>query len=417
LQYGHADPGWRRVVRFVGRIRWWTWILLLLIAPSVANLWQNRAVWVRHDPGAPTTRVSAVQPHGIAVSRDERRIAFCDRKRVVVLDSLSGREIFHVPIDAAVVSISHDGRRLVTAAEDRSVCLIDMTDGKELLEIPCQRNRVADSLFSLSDDGSRLVIRGEDGISLWDTASATKLKDLFSDLVTNTFTVTTDQQNQAHFIELPSGRERFAVANVSPRNFQLTPDGQHLLLTDINKLTLVDAATGKVIRAVPSAAGTYWSIPTISPDSRFIASEDPSPLTPWADSTTIFDANTLATVATVPGDVYEGSQPFSKDSKRFVISHDIGSVVILNTGTWKAITELRPGLPMSGFNSGELSWYLSENLIVTSSTVRDPGGSFCYWSKRRPDAWWGVVVLTQFWLALAIALLAASSFVRDICRS
>jgi hypothetical protein len=464
LQYGHADPRWRRWWRWVRRIRWWTWILILLVAPVITYFWGSRAVWVRHDPGAPDKRRSPVMPAGICTSPDGSRIAFRTRDSVVLLDTKSGRELFHSATSAEIVSITHDGQHLVTAASDDAIRIFDMTDGRQLAEIPAQDHKVADSLYSLSKDGSRMIVRSQEGIGLWDCGSGKEIKQLvdadhpiadgasftesgrfaavwYSDkieyfraadgsldhicplpdstyptnLVGEGFVLTADQNQQYHWIQSPSGVEQFAIpGQIGGRSFQLTPDGQRLICLSVTGLTLVNTFDGKVIRSMPSPSGAFWYTSAMSADGRFIAAEAPSTRFPWSGSVTVFDTRTLAALAVVPGDVFEGSHPFSPDGSRFVISRFIGGISILDTATWKPVSELVSALPMSGFNSGESSWYLSDNLIVTSSTPRDPGGSFCYWSKRRPDAWWGVVVLPQFCLALAVTLLAITSFVRDI---
>jgi WD40 repeat protein len=145
--------------------------LILLVVPAISQFWINRSVWIRHDPGLGTKRYLPVLPSWICVSPDESRIAFSTRDSVVVIDSKSGREIFHTPTSAEIVAISHDGRRLVTGGQGEPVCLFDMDNGKKLAEVPGADHRTAEAILAVSKDGSRMIVRSNDRISLWDSTS------------------------------------------------------------------------------------------------------------------------------------------------------------------------------------------------------------------------------------------------------
>jgi hypothetical protein len=468
LDYGRAQAPWRRWGRWLRCIHWRTWILILLIAPSIANFWINTAVWIRHDPGLGTKRYPPLLPSCICASPDESRLAFRARDSVHVIDSKSGREIFHTQSPAEFIAISHDGRRLFTAGQGQPVCIFDLTSAQKLAQIPGADNRTTEAMIAVSNDGSRLIVRSNDSITLWDSTSGKKIRELVntdrmsravwinftgndrfatvacddeieyyraangildhacplpdscfsSGAISDIYALATDRQNQLHWIDSPSGVQRFVVPiGAGGGEFQLTPDGRRLICASMAGLTLVDTTNGKIIRSLPSLPGppgTYWYLSRMSPDGRLIAANGSPYAFPGTYKTTILDTHTLATAAVIPGTLFEGSSPFSPDGSRIVVSDGLFSSSVLKTTTWKPVSQLISGLPMSGFNSGEFSWYASDNIIITSSSPRDPGGSFCYWTKHRPDAWYGLAELPQCWLALGVTLMAALSFLRDI---
>lgn len=59
----------------------------------------------------------------------------------------------------------------------------------------------------------------------------------------------------------------------------------------------------------------------------------------------------------------------------------------------------------------ELFFSKDGNYILTSS-VGD--GTQRIWRRRRPETWWGIALLWEFWVALGIGLMLAGNFVQDV---
>ncbi len=137
-------------------------------------------------------------------------------------------------------AFSPDGRKLIAAAYDGSLRLLDTRTGKELRRLDGHLGKVWTVAFH--PDGRHVVSGGFDGsVRLWDLASAREVK-------------------------------RFAGHTDYVRSVAVTPDGRHILSGgDDRLLRLWDVESGKEVRSFPGHQHFVWSV-ALSRDGKHAVS-------------------------------------------------------------------------------------------------------------------------------------------------
>ena len=435
--------------------------------------WENAGVW---QGVVIANKTTALQNNwwwksDFAVSADERYLAINADHKVAIYDRIARKTLLSIPSisDLRQLFFSRDGKVLLTRDQNEVLRLYDVFTGKKRLEMQGKGDSSAQDEGELSPDGSILVANALSGIELWNTNTGCKIASLngpairiasasrwygrplfitsdsryivagvgydfmrfnasdgtfvddvpLPDEEANQFLLRTNRNGTTmayidwvspfpvHVIDRQTGKDRFAPVNSGPTTYylQVTHDQKGILVGEQPgprgncRLTYIDSATG----ATTSSAACQQFGPWFeeSPDSRFLACHD------LLGGTVILDTRSLRTLADLPGQFESEQTPFSSEGRRlFLRVGDGNDLAIYDTATWKLLSTLRPGK-----NTGDVR-YISDNTILTIEDDR----KLLSWTRRRPEAWYGVAVLWQFWAALIAAGGFLSFAIRDLKR-
>ncbi|MFH1982499.1 MAG: caspase family protein [Pseudomonadota bacterium] len=213
----------------------------------------------------------------IAISADGKRIVSAsDDKSVKVWDVASGREITTLKGHGERVlaaAISPDGRYVLSGSVDDTLRLWDADTGREVRRFEGHRNWV--TAVAMSPDGRHAVSGSHRTLKLWDITDGRQIR---------AFEGNTDSVSSVAV----SGDGRFAVAGVrrwdivngreigslegfsgSSRSVAVSPDGRYVLLQDGDlTLKLWDAASGRAEKTLYGESGTVNAV-AFTPDGRF----------------------------------------------------------------------------------------------------------------------------------------------------
>lgn len=202
--------------------------------------------------------------------------------RVSMWDVATNRSLFDSPIDLPIdarIEFSSDGRLLVAYRDNAEI--LDSRTGEHVSRLDLKRaDPPWDVTFNLS--GTKVVVAGQRA-EIWGTAG-------------------TFERRLLARADLPNRMPTFA---------RFTHDGQHVIVSAYNGVSVSDAKTGQNLREIslPGFAGPL----TISSDDNWC-------LVMWSDSpqdrATLLNLNTGKEVATLPFGSILG---FSNDSKKFLV--------------------------------------------------------------------------------------------------
>ena len=212
-----------------------------------------------------------------------------------------------------------------------------------------------------------------------------------------------------HVLDAASGAERFAPVNISGNpsypQLQFTNDGHRLFVRTYLGTYLSSKMT---VVSVDVVTGTHAFLPAntlsndfaLSPDGRFIVG--PSPKHQVA---AVLDAATFKQMTSVSGELSPYLFPFSANSRRVML---LGpkSRILYDTVSWNPIANFRPG------EHDAVTHPMSDGSVLTLSNDHE----IVIWKENHPKAWWGVVVLWQFWLVLLAAAAFVISATRDVWK-
>ncbi len=240
--------------------------------------------------------------HGVAFSRDGKRVAAGSGDTVKVCDATTGRETLTLKGHASVVfsvAFSPGGKRIASCGIDKTVKVWNAATGQETLTLKGHASTVNSVAFS--PDGKWIVsggFLGDNTIEVWDAA--------------------TGQET----LTLNGGSDVTCVA--------FSPDGKRIVSgsgLDDNTIKVWDAATGQETLTLKGHTSVVNSV-AFSPDGkRIVSGSDDKTVKVW-------DAATGQETLTLKGRAYSVlSVAFSPDGKRIVSSSSDNTVKV-----WDAVT-------------------------------------------------------------------------------
>lgn len=210
------------------------------------------------------------------------------------------------------VSLSPDGRLLLTGALDKEARIWDVGTGQTLRTIGPLAEGI--NWASFSPDGSKVVTASRDGVArVWDAATTGLLKEL----------------------RVPSDVEKKSVNHAI-----FSPDGTRVLTGGEDGLPRIwDIQTGNIVKVL-TGQGSFVNTVAYSPDGKLIGAAG-GPATNGEGTAHVWDAQTGMTVGTLPG--HQGSVlyiSFSPDSKRILTAGKDGTSRVWEVGTWRELAKL-----------------------------------------------------------------------------
>ena len=200
------------------------------------------------------------------------------RGSIQLWDAETGQGLLHVPFRAHHVSFSTEGRRLMGIGADSSMKTWDVRTGAELGSFQ-GRDRYQGPI-AVSRTGELLISGDSTGaVEIWETAPAERT------------------------LELPLREWGYTVG--------FSPDGKQIVSGSSHVLTIWNAVTGELIRAIPGHSGTVHTV-AFHPNGRQVLSAS------WDGCIKLWDVDTGEELLKVPGGTRQyDSISFSPRGDRF----------------------------------------------------------------------------------------------------
>ncbi|HYG74326.1 MAG TPA: hypothetical protein VEK08_04910 [Planctomycetota bacterium] len=353
-------------------------LLGVLLIGSGALLWQNSAPWVRvrmfAADGNRNVPCDGYQ-RLVAFSPDGSRLCYCGETTTPqIVDLATGTKLFRLgePANAAYcVSYSPDGHWIVAAGRD-SVRIWNASTGAEQRAIE-RADRIANASFS--PDSKQVIAASYNGAAyVWDRESGREVAKLFVD----------------------PGEDFHPWATQCA---VFSPDGKWVATINHLDLRLWDTATWKL----HSSAQLPWTVfgATFSPDStRLLTAGDDGSLRHWR----INPLEMMHTIKAPDQTRHMHAVEFAPGGEKYIAASCDGRLSI-----WKVFRD-NPLAYVVG-PPDLISASLSPNGENIAAAARS--GAVWLYSKRRPEYWWGLAWLPEFWLTLALGTVFCWSVIGD----
>ena len=344
-----------------------------------------------------------------------RRLAIADRDDTVhILETASFKEVGFLKGHLAslrFIRIFPDGSRVLTAASDGSAQIWDATTGRSIArldtshlpqiphnfnDIPCWQIEFLDA--DISRDGTRVAAVAKSPISrtpfgVWDAGTGALVTLLESDRYCSMST---------------PGRSPAFIRFVMDDRGVVADEGSYTL-------GLFDARDGKKMARFRFPCGTCegcWDSVEVSPDgNRFYARTDRHRLVVCdvRNGTSCVVNETANPSRERHGGSLWNLLAVSPDGRRILTCYPELPPRIRDAETLELLDELTEPWSSDGQTSAGFS-HDGRTVAVCSIVV----GSLDIWTRRRPELWWGIACLAEFWIALVAGIALIASLIRSV---
>jgi WD40 repeat protein len=244
-----------------------------------------------------------------------------------------------------VCSFSRDGRKILTAG-DKKAWLWDGTTYQQLLGPLTHDDTVYAARFSR--DGSKVVTASADGAArVWEAKNGKLLRTLrhtnaslhqaaFSPDTSSVITTASGNEREAKIWNVASGTVALGLRHENGvESAEFSPDGARIVTATSTAVSLWDARTGKLLKALSLGDNDFPGPAAFSPDGTKVATGNDINFDRIA---CVWDAKTGELLAKTGG--HWGrvtSIAFSPDGRKFVTTTD-GSSRVWDTATGKPVT-------------------------------------------------------------------------------
>ena len=424
----------------------------VLLVGSGTTLWRNKTPWVlelsigkEHPTPKPTepagidflrfnqfaihTALYSPQGHYILLTKGDHTGR--------VLNAVDGNEIATLSggiYELGYFVFSPNEKFICGLDEDSHLGVWDTATGTEHRLIPAKLS--SDAVVALSPDGKKLLFTDETGesrIRLWDTATWTETQSFKMDryIANAVFSpdsrriAATDHGRTIRIWDLERAGEPVLCADevefLLISDLQFSPDGRCLLALEARGgLRVWDIETGKLLYK-ESDSGQFFGPAVFSPDGRRILLATFNTST-QAKAIRVLDAETGIRL---PDWTRSTQVPmFSPDARRLLVRDDSGvqlldaeSGCILLSVPFSRDSRGSSGIGGGGYSMREGRWESRYRYAAPFSPdgtrLIIPDDPARVWQRRRPEYWWGVAWLPEFWLTALFAGALGWSVWRD----
>ena len=230
------------------------------------------------------------------------------------------------------MTVTRDGRRAYIGCRGGSILVFDLENWKELGKWPEHEGCVL--TLKVSEDGSRLVSGGNDGVlRVWDTVTGKVL---------NRFRITNGGESWIHDLTIsPNGKR---VAYVS-----MLANGMKTEKQKLSQLRILDAASGEVVDSYAAAVGAFDRV-------QFLGSETAYAHTTFDGQLILWDASSSTPVGKFDGH-YKGnlSLSASPDGKRLLTLDESGTARLWDVSAQQQLREFVVGSDLQYFPTTSFS--------------------------------------------------------------
>jgi WD40 repeat protein/serine/threonine protein kinase len=247
----------------------------------------------------------------VAISTDGKRIVFPEDRMVKVQDARTGKDLLSLEGHIAGVSsvtISADGKRIVTGSEDGTMKVWNADTGKEILSLQAHTSNV--SSVAISGDGTRLASRSYGGeVKVW---NATTGKDLLT-----------------------------LAKHIGLSSLAISPDGNRIISGNLDTVKVQDGRTGKDLLSLKGHIRVVSSVALSADGARIVSGSHDGTVKVW-------DVTTGKDLLTLKGHLWAvSSVAVSGDGRRIVSASHDGTVKVWDAHTSNDLLSLRgPTNPM-----------------------------------------------------------------------
>jgi WD40 repeat protein/Flp pilus assembly protein TadD len=300
---------------------------------------------------------------GVAIDHDGRRIVSASQDRTLkVWDAASGRELLTLAAHAGQVlgvAFSPDGKRIVSGSADKTVKVWDADTGKELLTLEGHADKVAGVAF---DGGGHRIVSGslDKAVKVWDSSSGKEVLTLkgHSAGVTSVAispdgrrVVSGSEDKTLKIWDAVTGEELFTLSGHTRDVLcvAFSRDGRRVVSgSKDNTARTWDAASGKELLTLVGHPGEVSCAVFCDDDRRIISGS-------WAPTLKVWDTASGQELLTLEGHADRvNAVALSRDSKYIVSGSQDRTVKVWDTASGQDLLVL-DGHPGGGETSRDVA--------------------------------------------------------------
>jgi WD40 repeat protein len=393
-------------------------------AASVMRLWNTASgQCLAERTVGPSGWFQAVFSHNnfrLATRDGDGRVSIWDADAAELLAELDGR--FDVSSDPPV--FTPNDRTLVCKLNNGPFAIYDAISGKQRSVLKdtnhflyCVTNSIGTRILC---SHARYTYPPEPPTDVWDVETGDKVCTFVADL--NHIVLSPDghractygleSRETAHsmFWNLDNGQKMAEICQVYQHwkgmyafAGQFSTDGKLLVTSYGNpdETNFFDVVAGKALPGIQTTQKS-WQYFWFSPDSCQLLVDVDGRLR-------LFDVASRRPLGTLPrsnADLSRDISPFSPDGRMIVTS--VGkNFAIWDAATCECLFEARKYGSSIRFTED------GDRLVIWDFFTKDPDNHISIWRRRRPEWWWGVAWLPEFWLCAAFSGALIWSLYRD----